>query len=134
VKASAGPASARELRNFGLLLGGLFALFFGLVPLWRHHGLHLWPWMLAAVLWLAALIKPTTLGYLYRGWTRLGLALGWLNTRVILTLLYAIAIVPVGVAMRIFGRDRMARKLERDRASYRVASRSRAGKDMERPF
>jgi Saxitoxin biosynthesis operon protein SxtJ len=127
-------ASAKELRTFGLVLGALFAAFFGIWPLLRHRGRPLWPWIIASVLWLFALIWPAALSYLHRGWTRLGLALGWVNTRVILTLLFAISIVPVGLVMRLCGRDRMARKLDPGSASYRVPSRRRADKDMEHPY
>jgi hypothetical protein len=112
----------------------MFVLFFGVLPLLLHHWMPVWPWVVAFGLWLAAWLRPTALGNLHRGWTRLGLALGWVNTRVILTLLFAVAIVPLGFVMRVFGRDRMARKLERDSASYRVPSRNRSDKDMERPF
>lgn len=130
----AAQAGAKELRTFGLVLGALFAACFGVWPLLRHRGSSLWPWILASLLWLLALIWPAALSYLHRGWTRLGLALGWVNTRVILTLLFAITIVPVGLAMRLCGRDRMARKLDPDCASYRVPSRQRADKDMEHPY
>lgn len=124
----------RSSGQLGLVLGALFAAFFGVWPLLRHRGSPPWPWMLAGVLWLFALIWPAALSYLHRGWTKLGLALGWVNTRVILTLLFAISIVPVGIVMRLCGRDRMARKLDPESASYRVPSRQRADKDMERPF
>ena len=127
-------ASAKELRTFGLVLGALFAVFFGVWPLLRHHGSPHWPWIVAGVLWTSALIWPPALSYLYRGWTRLGLVLGWVNTRVILTLLFAISIVPVGLVMRLCGRDRMARKLEPGSTTYRVPSRQRADKDMEHPY
>ncbi len=130
----AAQAGAKELRTFGLVLGALFAACFGVWPLLRHRGSPAWPWMLAGVLWLLALIWPAALSYLHRGWTKLGLALGWVNTRVILTLLFAITIVPVGLVMRLVGRDRMARKLDTDCASYRGPSRQRPDKDMERPY
>jgi hypothetical protein len=127
-------AGAKELRTFGLVLGALFVAFFGVIPLLRHRAIHLWPWILAAILWLMALIWPASLSYLHRVWTRLGLALGWVNTRVILTLLFTLTIVPVGLVMRLFGRDRMARKLDPEGTTYRVPSRRRPNKDMERPF
>lgn len=127
-------AGASELRAFGLVLGALFAAFFGILPLFRHHASPLWPWIVAAALWLTALIWPAALSYLHRGWTRLGLALGWVNTRVILTLLFTLTIVPLGLLMRLFGRDRMARRRDPSRTTYRVPSRRRPDKDMERPF
>jgi len=127
-------ASAKDLRTFGLVLGALFAGTFGIWPLLRHRGTPLWPWIVAGLLWLLALIWPPALSYLHRAWTRLGLALGWVNTRVILTLLFAVSVVPIGLLMRAFGRDRMARKLEPGRDSYRVPSRQRDDKDMEHPY
>jgi len=134
VTAGQPQVSTKDLRIFGLVLGAMFAAFFGLIPLLRHHATPRWPWILAVVLWLTALIWPAALSYLHRVWTRLGLALGWVNTRVILTLLFAVAIVPVGLVMRLMGRDRMARKLDPASTSYRVPSRRRPDKDMERPF
>jgi hypothetical protein len=128
------PAVTKELRSFGLVLGAMFAALFGVLPLLRHRASPSWPWILASLLWILALICPAALSYLHRGWTRLGLALGWVNTRIILTLLFAITIVPAGLMMRLFGRDRMGRKLDPDCASYRVPSRQRPDKDMERPF
>jgi hypothetical protein len=128
------PAGTKELRSFGLVLGAMFAALFGVLPLLRHRASPSWPWILASLLWILALICPAALSYLHRGWTRLGLALGWVNSRIILTLLFAITIVPAGLMMRLFGRDRMARKLDPDCASYRVPSHQRPDKDMERPF
>ncbi len=106
-------AGAKELRIFGLVLGALFAACFGVWPLLRHRASPAWPWMLAGSsmavcfdLARCAQLPSSRLDSI------LGLALGWVNTRIILTLLFAITIVPVGLMMRLFGRDRMARKLD----------------------
>jgi hypothetical protein len=125
---------SRELKNFGLLLGAIFAVLFGAAPLLRHHPMRLWPWIAAAALWSLALLAPAALHYPHRGWTRLGLALGWINTRIILTLLYAIIVTPLGIAMRLLRRDPMARKFEPAKTSYRVSGSERSHKHMERPY
>ena len=130
----AGKAGEREFRSFGLLLGALIAALFGVWPLLRSQHTALWPWIITAVLWLAALLRPTALSYLHQGWTGLGFVLGWINTRIILTVLFAVSIVPLGLLMRLFGRDRMARKFDPKLASYRVESKLRPEKSMERPF
>jgi fatty acid desaturase len=127
-------ADLRELRHFGLLLGVLFAVVFAGIPFLRHHSLRIWPWAVAAALWLPALFAPTALGYPYRGWTTLGRAMGWVNTRVILSLLYIIAIVPIGFLMRLLGRDPMRREIDPAVASYRIRSRRRSANHLERPF
>ena len=130
------PAGNRsDLRNFGLVLGSLFAAFFGIWPMFRSHpAIHVWPWCVAALLWVLALLQPSMLSYLYDGWTRLGWVLGWVNTRVILTLIYLVLITPLGMVMRLFGRDRMARRFDQGSVSYRSISRQRPVADMEHPY
>ena len=124
----------KELRHFGLLVGAIVALLFALIPMLRHHRAPLWPWVIAIPLWLAALLVPGALRYPHRGWTRLGEMLGWLNTRIILTVLYGILIVPFGMVMRLIRRDRMGRTFDPRLESYRVPSRNRSRDQMERPF
>ena len=123
-----------ELRNFGLILGAAFALLFGLLPLWRRHALAAWPWALAAVLWLAALAWPQSLALLHRWWTRLGHALGWFNTRVILTLIFMLVVTPFGFVMWVIGRDRMRRGFDPKCETYRVPSTPHPPRGMEKPF
>ncbi len=123
-----------ELRNFGLVLGALFAGLFGVLPLLRHRRPAEWPWILAAVLWAAALGWPRSLTLLHRWWTRLGHALGWCNTRVILTLIFMIVVTPFSFVMWVFGRDRMKRSFDPKVETYRVPSPPRESQGMEKPF
>jgi hypothetical protein len=123
-----------ELRNFGLVLGAAFAAIFGALPLWRRQELVQWPWAVAAVLWLTALVWPRGLTLIHRWWTRLGHALGWFNTRVILTLIFMIVITPFSFVMWVFGRDRMKRGFDPKCVSYRVPSQPRSPQGMEKPF
>ena len=127
-------ASNSELRKFGLILGALFAILFGVVPILRHHGAPRWPWIVAAILWIPALAFPRALGPLHKWWTRLGHAMGWFNTRVILTVIFLLTVAPLGAMMRLFGRDRMKRGFDPRSDSYRVESRRRPPTSMERPF
>ncbi|MFL6245123.1 MAG: SxtJ family membrane protein [Thermoanaerobaculia bacterium] len=60
---------------------------------------------IAAVLLLLAAIAPALLRPVYRGWMRVGEALGWINTRVLLTLVFFLVVTPIGVLMRLFGRS-----------------------------
>lgn len=128
---SPGP---QELRRFGLLLGALIAVFFGALPALVHDHFHLWPWVTGAGLWAAAFCYPRGLRYVHAGWNRLGLVLGWINTRVVLTLVFIVGIVPAGIVMRLLGRDRLERRFEPGRESYRRSSRTRDPQGMERPY
>ena len=123
------------LRKFGFTTGIIVCLLFGLLLPWLFgFNLPLWPWILALVLWLWAAIHPATLRPVYRGWMRVGLVLGFINTRIILFILFYLIFLPVGLVMKLFNNDPMARKLQQDQGSYRVISRQRDNKHFERPY
>ena len=124
-----------ELRHFGLLTGALTAGIFGFFLPWlRRNQLPTWPWIAAVALIGPALIWPASLRYVHWLWTRIGLILGWINSRIVLTILFFLVIMPMGMVMRALRRDPVARKLDPEAASYRVASRARTRESMEQPF
>lgn len=49
---------------------------------------------------------------LYKVWMKFAHALGWVNTRVILTVIYLLVFTPVALLFRIIGNDPMERKIE----------------------
>ena len=134
MKEATRPTST-ELRNFGLVTAGLVAGLFGLALPWlRHHPFHRWPWVLSAALLVPALVWPPALRYVHWLWVRIGLVLGWINSRIILTILFFVVILPLGLLMRALGHDPVARKLDPQAPTYRVPSRKRSRESMERPF
>jgi hypothetical protein len=86
-----------------------------------------------AVLAAWALVAPTTLKYLYKGWMRLGLLLGRITTPIILTLVFIIAILPGAIMLRILRKDFMHRKFD-EAPTYRIKSRQPSPANMEKPY
>lgn len=123
------------LRGFAFKVGGLIAVLFGLLLPWLF-GLdyRLWPWIAGGGLVLWGLLAPATLGPVYRGWMRVGLAVGWFNSRMILGIMYYLIITPTGWLMRMFGKDTMSRRLDGNVPSYRVESKVAAPSKMEKPY
>ena len=128
----------KDLRRFGQILGALIAIIFGLLaPFWADRPFPAWPawpWAVAGILWLWAFVLPGTLYPLHRFWMGLGSILGRINTRIILTILFYCMMVPIGLIMRIGGRDPMARRYDPDAVTYRTASRKKQPESMENPF
>lgn len=125
----------KELRHFGLVAGGMTAGVFGVVlPLLFDHGFAAWPWIAAGVLLAWAAAAPATLKPVYHVWMTIGHVLGWINTRIILGIMFFLIVLPVGLLRRLTGRDPMERSLIRERKSYRVTSPVRDKTHMERPF
>jgi hypothetical protein len=124
----------KELRNFGLIVGGIF-LVIGLWPmLWRGEGMRLWAVGLGSLLVPLGLLVPAVLAPVFKVWMKVGHVLGWINTRIILGVLFYGLITPMGVVMRLFGWDAMRRVLMRDVESYRVVRQPRPRMHMTRQF
>lgn len=126
----------KGLREFGLLTGIILAVLFGLLLPWqRSYSLPLWPWIVSAILWLLALLVPGILNPVYEVWMRIGSVLSWINTRLILGIIFYFLIMPIGLLMReVFHQDPMARKLDADLKTYRMTSQIKSRESMEKPF
>jgi hypothetical protein len=114
---NSGKAEA-QLRKFGIGMTIIFSVL-GAIGIWR--GRHVAPsvFFLAAVLaLLTAIGYPRGLAPVYRAWMTLARALAWINTRIILFLLFYVVVTPVGMVMRLFGRDPLKLKLDRSCSSY----------------
>lgn len=123
------------LRRFALTTAAIIALLFGLLLPWLFAaGWPIWPWPLAAVLALWGLVAPSGLRPVYRGWMRFGLVLSRLTTPLILSLVFFLLFVPIGLAMRPFGRDPMRRRLQPEAESYREPSQPISPDSFERPY
>jgi hypothetical protein len=95
--------SLKALRRFGLMVGGVFALIsaFGI---WRQ-----WPLMVLILLGLCATFlmlfgaaAPERLRAVHRAWMTLALTLGWCMSRVLLALVFSVAVVPLALIGRLF--------------------------------
>ena len=127
---------SHELRRFGLLFGAILVLLFGLLlPFLVGYSFPLWPWVVALIVATFALLAPTALTLFYRGWMRFGLVAAFINTRIIMFVLYYVLFVPTGLVMKLFGRDALARTIGgKTTDSYRVASTVRPNDHFERPY
>lgn len=96
--------------------------------------MRLWSMSLAAVLILFAIIYPKGLRPAYRVWMITGEMLAWLNSRVILGVVFFLLFVPIGFVMRLFRRDPMRRQKKPGAGSYRIARENRPGSHMEHQY
>ena len=126
----------RELRKFGLLVGGVFTGL-GLLYLWR--GKPVAPWFLTggSLLLILGTAFPKGLKQVYLAWMFVALILGTIVSHVLLTLLFYVAIAPLGIIARLAGKDFLRLKLNPDVDSYwirreRESTDRRA--DYERQF
>ncbi|MHB1223803.1 MAG: SxtJ family membrane protein [Gemmatimonadaceae bacterium] len=101
--------SAGEGRRFAFTLATGFAVL-GAAAAWRgRQRTAMVLFALAGIAILAALVAPTRLGAVRRGWMALGLALSRLTTPAFYSLLYLLVLTPTGLLRRTIGRSPLAR-------------------------
>src|SRR5262249_10838160 len=109
-------------RSFGLVFAGFF-LIVGTWPLVHGRPLRVWAVGVAAVFLIAALVNPTWLGPLNRLWLRLGLLLQLIVSPVVLGLLFFLTVTPIGLLMRLTGKDPLRLRFDPLARSYWVERR-----------
>ncbi len=103
--------SKKQLREFGLLIGFGFPILLGwLFPLIIGHHFRIWTLWVGLPSLLLGIFKPYILFYPYKGWMALGHTLGWINSRIILGLVFIVVLQPIALIMRFFGYDPLKRK------------------------
>jgi hypothetical protein len=78
----------------------------------------------AAALIAAASVRRDTALWFFRGWMTLGEWLGYVNSRIILSVLYWLVMTPIGFGVRLSGYDPLDRRTPK-RASYWIVRKQR---------
>ena len=125
----------KDLREFGFLTGGIVAGLFGLIlPLIKGHSLPIIPWIIAIILAGLALFLPKSLDPIYRFWMKIGLYVGWLESRIVLSIVFFIILTPMALIMKLLKRDTMARSFDFQAETYRISSTIHPNTGMEKPY
>ncbi len=122
-------------RKFGIVTGLILLGLFGLaIPYLFSLTYPKWPWYIASVLIVLALLVPMALTYPYQIWMKFGQVMNWINTRIILGILFYVIFFPVGLLLKLFGKDPMHRKLDKKSSSYRELNEHDSKTNLERPY
>ena len=99
----------------------LLALVLGALGWFRTHTWPVWTLWLAGVgaasgimLWLL----PQIARPFYIVWNGLGCCIGFIVGNAAVTTIYLLVVTPIGFLLRLFGRDPLQRRFERERESY----------------
>jgi membrane protease YdiL (CAAX protease family) len=117
------PAEPRDVRKFSLTVGIAFVVLWAALafafPYLLGKGRDL-PilWQIGVGLAVLGSLAPVVVKPLFYAWMTLALALGWVMTRVLLTVFFFLVLTPVALIFRLIGRDALHRKLDRGAPSY----------------
>ena len=127
--------SERDLRKFGLLVGGVLAVL-GLLFLIRHKAHYPYFLIPGVVLVVSGAMFPRALRTIYIAWMSVAVVLGFVMAHVILTVFFFLVITPIGLLARLFGKDFLGLKLDRQAATYwiRREQKSKTPANYEQQF
>lgn len=90
---------------------------------------------ISATLVVAGLFVPVAARAFHKGWMRLAVALGYVNSRVLLTLMYYLVFTPYSLVSRLVGRDPLRRRGKAGESYWTERKRTRQEREQfERLF
>ena len=107
----------RDLRNFGITFCVILIILSNFLFIKNKDSYQLVAYLGSAFL-VIGLIAPIILKPIYLVWMIFAIILGWIMTRLILSLLFYIILSPIGLLMRLFGKDFLGLKLDSSYQSY----------------
>ncbi|MEK7173049.1 MAG: SxtJ family membrane protein [Patescibacteria group bacterium] len=125
----------KTLRRFGMTMGIAFLVISLLILAKSKH--ILWQTsIISALFFILGLIFPGSLKLVYVLWMRLAFILGWVNTRIILFVLFYLIFTPIGLVIKLTGKDLLERKIDKSRDSYWIKKEKKefSALDYERQF
>ena len=127
--------SRKDLRKFGVTAAVAIGLMFGIVfPLLAGKIIPLWPFIVAAVLLLFALLLPSVLLPLHVVMHAIGTRFIALINWLVLGIFYYLFLAPYSALLRALGKVGIEKKPRDDLASYRIVPENRKKTNLERPF
>lgn len=119
-------------KNFGIVFAVVFAAI-GLWPLVDGNDVRTWWLVAASAMLILAFAFPKVLEWPNKLWFKFGMLLGAVIAPIVMALVYITTVMPIGLILRVFGKDPLRRRIEPERASYWI-ERSDPPQSMKQQF
>ncbi|PAU96260.1 hypothetical protein CK240_14710 [Paracoccus salipaludis] len=116
-------------RNFGFVFAAVSAII-ALAPLFRGHPPRVSFLILALAFAAVAIFAPGLLRWPNRLWFRFGMLLGAIVAPIVMTLVYVLTFLPMGLGLRLMGKDLLSLRTDPQASSYWI-NRSDPPKSMK---
>ena len=104
-------------KSFGIVFA-IFFLFLGLLPLIDGNKPRIWTLGISIFFLFLAFLAPQTLKIPNKIWFKFGIFLGGIIAPICMAIIFATTIVPIGLTLRLFGKDLLRFKLNPSAKSY----------------
>ena len=113
-------------KSFGVVFSIVF-LIFALYPLTSSASIHIWALAVSAIFLLFAFLAPSIFILPNSLWFKFGMLLGSIVAPIVMLLVYFFTVLPVGLIMRLLGKDILKQKLDKSAKSYWIERREPIG-------
>lgn len=124
----------KQLRQFGWLMGGVFAL----IALWplvvRGESIRMWALIISGIFGVLGTLFPNGLKPVYRVWMIFGEKIGWVNSRILLGLVFYGLVTPMSLVIRVLGKRPLQLSFDPKAETYRVPKEARAADHVLKAF
>jgi hypothetical protein len=104
-------------KSFGTVFGLVF-LAIGLWPLLGGEDIRVWSLVVATAFVVAGYLTPSLLKWPNKLWFKLGIILGAVVAPIVMALVYFLAVVPTGLLLKLFGKDILDKKIDKEATTY----------------
>lgn len=92
--------------------------------------------------WLLAPVAISTIGFaisplgelIHRGWLMLAKVLGYINSRILLSIIFFLFLTPIALLMRLLGKTQFVKKAEPHQSLFVSRNHLYNRQDLEQPF
>ena len=128
---SADKSERSDARKFGIVLAAIL-LIIGTLHLHKGH-LVTFGWLSAAsaISFIYSVFFTRQFIPAYHGLTKVLHAIGWFNSRLILSVIFFLVITPMALVMKLFGKDTLDKKIKKTSQTYWVKKQAHAAGSVE---
>lgn len=125
----------KDLRKFGLTIGIVLLIITALLFYFGRANYYIWG-IISGIFLLAALFTPALLKPFNKIWMGLSIILGFITSRIILTILFYLVITPIAFIFKLTDKDPLDLKFNKEAGSYWIKreNTSLSKIDFERQF
>ena len=127
-------SSKKDLKNFGFTMGVILTII-GVFLLVRGKNLFIYFFCIGSILIILGGIIPVLLRPFYKAWMTFAVIIGWIMTRMILSVLFFSIITIIGIFARLLGKDFLNLKSESNESYWNIRNKEHElNQDYEKQF
>jgi len=121
-------SSKKEIQTILVIIIGFLILY----AVFRWQGF----WIMALIIGIPGLLIPSIRSYIVKGWFRLAKMLGFINARIILSIIYFVLLCPLAFVSRLFSKDKFQFKKKKSAQDsyYTVREQEYNAEDFKNPW